>query len=68
MARNQQVSSANIGYTPMVKSRPSAPLPRRWRAITSGVTGMNAWFGHSRHLTLGLSQILGAHSLAQAGA
>ena len=29
MARNQQASSANMEYTPMVKSRPSAPLPRR---------------------------------------
>ena len=68
MARNQQLSSANMGYTPMVKSRPSGPLPWRWRAITSAVTGMNAWFGHSRHLILGLSQTRGTHSLAQAGA
>ncbi len=31
-------------------------------------TGMNAWFGHSPHLTFGFSQTPGTHSLKQAGA
>jgi hypothetical protein len=42
--------------------------PRRWSRTTWSSTGMNAWCGHSPHLTFGFSQTPGFHSLAQAGA
>lgn len=36
--------------------------------MTWSVTGRNAWFGHSPHLTLGFSQMPRTHSFEHAGA
>src|SRR5205085_11417165 len=68
-ARNQQVSSGSIGYTPTVKSAalPDA-FPARCERRISSPRGMIAWFGHSLHLTCGFAQTPRTHSFRHMGA
>jgi hypothetical protein len=68
-ARNEQRSSASIGYTPATNSAPrrEVHVPRKCFSITSFVTRSKAWLGQALHLICGLRQRPATHSLLQAG-
>ena len=67
MAANRTVSSASIGYTPIVNGRPASSFPRKCQNTTRSDTGTNARWGHAAHRTFGFPHTPRTHSFPHIG-